>query len=184
VRAGTRAELGETVVHAIRAAETRERLAAQYRDLFADAPVTHAVTDTGTASVIEGCNRLFVERLGHDGEAVLGRPLGTSTRPSRPPNCSPAAATSALEAAFTSEERHLRASDDRVVETLLRAVPRLDEIGAVVGTLALSVAVAEQRSPKEAWLAGRLGRSRSTVRLTPASMFARQTASAFRARPG
>jgi PAS domain-containing protein len=76
-----RAELGETVVHAIRAAETRERLAAQYRDLFADAPVTHAVTDTGTASVIEGCNRLFVERLGHDGEAVLGRPLGTSTRP-------------------------------------------------------------------------------------------------------
>lgn len=140
-------ELGETVAHAIHRAELTSQIQAQYRTLFEEAPVMAVITrnEEGTP-VVEDCNRLFVERLGYERAAVLGRPLSEFYTPSSVEKLfEEGGYERALMNEFTREERTLITADDDAVETLLRAVPRTDESGTVVGSLAMYVDVSERR---------------------------------------
>jgi PAS domain S-box-containing protein len=144
-------ELGETIGHAIHAAETRDRLQGQYQELFEQAPVMYATTrNRGGEPIVEDCNERFCETLDHRRETVVGRPLAEFyTTESTADLLDGGGYRRALDGEFISEERQLVTRDGTAVETLMRAVPRMDEEGVVVGTLVLFVNVTERRRAEE-----------------------------------
>jgi PAS domain S-box-containing protein len=144
------AELGETIGHAIHAVETRGRLREQYRELFEQAPVMYAITgNEGDEPIVEDCNERFCETLGYSREAVVGQPLAEFYTDESAADLLDGGYERALAAEFVSEEREFVARDGSVVETLLRAVPRVNEAGAVVGTLTLFVDITERKRAEE-----------------------------------
>jgi PAS domain S-box-containing protein len=140
-------ELGTTVAHAIHRVELTERLREQYRDLFEEAPVMGVLTSEEDGEpIIDACNQLFLDTLGYDRDEVTGRPLAAFyTADSVDELLAEGGYSRALSDQFTREERTLIASDGDHVDTLLRAVPREDETGAVVGSLALYVDITERK---------------------------------------
>ena len=141
------AELGTTVAHAIHRVELTERLREQYRDLFEEAPVMAVLTRNEDGQpFVEACNRLFLETLGHERDAVVDRPLAAFYSEDSTQNLLQGGGYDrALTDEFTREERTLVTADGEHVDTLLRAVPRENESGAVVGTLALYVDITERK---------------------------------------
>ena len=113
----------------------------QYQRLFEDAPVMYAIArDEDGEPIIETCNRWFLERLGYDREAVVGRPFSSFyTEDSKTELLGGGGYDRALEGRFTTEERSFVTADGEILETMLRAVPRFDEDGDLVGTLTLYV---------------------------------------------
>ncbi|PSQ17822.1 hypothetical protein BRD02_02410 [Halobacteriales archaeon QS_8_69_73] len=139
-------ELGTTVAHAIHRATLTDRLEDQYETLFEESPVMATTTrDENGEPVVDSCNRLFIERLGYDRAEVVGRPLADFyTADSVVKLLEQAGYDRARSGEFAEERRTLVADDGERVETLLRAVPREDETGDVVGTLALYVDISER----------------------------------------
>jgi PAS domain S-box-containing protein len=144
-------ELGETVGHAIHAAGTRDRLQGQYRELFERAPVMYATTrNRGGEPIVEDCNERFCATLDHRRGTVIDRPLADFyTTASTADLFDGGGYKRALDGEFVSEERQLLTRDGTTVETLMRAVPRMDEEGDVIGTLVLFIDVTERRRAEE-----------------------------------
>ncbi len=138
-------ELGTTVGHAIRRATLTDRLEDQYETLFEESPVMALTTrDENGEPVVDNCNRRFLDRLGYDRDEVVGRPLADLyTADSAAEMLDRGGYERSRSGEFTRERRTLVADDERV-ETLLRAVPREDEAGDVVGTFALYVDISER----------------------------------------
>jgi PAS domain S-box-containing protein len=111
------------------------------RSLFADLPVLFVLTraEDGRA-IITDCNDRFAERLGYDREGVLGRPLCDLYAPDSAADLDERYSET-LADEFTTAERDLLCADGTVVHTRVRAVPRTDDDGGVVGTRALFVDV-------------------------------------------
>jgi PAS domain S-box-containing protein len=141
------AELGSTIAHAIHRIALTERLEHQYQSLFEEAPVMAVTTrNEGGEPVIEDCNRLFLQTVGRDRPEVIGRPLTAFYTPEAERKLlDEGGYTRALSNEFTSEERTLVTADGEPVETLLRAVPRVDEDGEPIGTFALYVDISERK---------------------------------------
>ncbi|PSP74481.1 hypothetical protein BRC86_05700 [Halobacteriales archaeon QS_3_64_16] len=144
-------ELGETIGHAIHAAETRDRLQEQYRELFEQAPVMYATTrNRGGEPIIEDCNERFCATLGDPHGTVVGRPLAEYYSPESTADLlDDDGYERALDGEFMSEERRLVTGDGAIVETLMRAVPRMSEAGTVVGTIVLFVDITERKRAEE-----------------------------------
>ncbi|WP_276258244.1 response regulator [Haloglomus litoreum] len=140
-------ELGTTIAHAIDRVELTDRLRAQYRDLFEEAPVMAVLTRNEEGRpFVDDCNRRFLETLGYDRAAVVDRPLDEFYTPdSVRALLDEGGYARALSDEFTREERTLLTSDGEQVDTLLRAVPREDADGAVVGSLALYVDITDRK---------------------------------------
>jgi PAS domain S-box-containing protein len=140
-------ELGTTVAHAVERVELTDQLREQYRDLFEEAPVIAVLTrEADGEPIVDACNELFLEQLGYDREAVEGEPLAAFyTDESTAALLEGGGYDRALTDRFTREERTLVTADGEHVETLLRAVPRKDAAGEVVGSLALYVDISERR---------------------------------------
>jgi PAS domain S-box-containing protein len=140
-------ELGTTVAHAIHSVELTERLREQYRDLFEEAPVMGLLTNEEDGEpIIDACNQLFLDTLGFERDEVIGRPLAAFySADSVGELLAEGGYDRALTDQFTREERTLIASNGDPVDTLLRAVPREDESGAVVGSLALYIDITERK---------------------------------------
>jgi PAS domain S-box-containing protein len=141
------AELGTTVAHAIDRVELTDRLREQYHDLFEEAPVMAVLTrDEDGRPFVDDCNRRFLETLGYDRADVVDRPLDEFyTAESVEALLDEGGYARALSDEFTREERTLLASDGEHVDTLLRAVPREDADGTVVGSLALYVDITDRK---------------------------------------
>lgn len=140
-------ELGTTVAHATHRVELTERLREQYRDLFEETPVMGLLTrkDDG-APVVDACNQLFLDTLGYERDEVIGRPLEAFYTPDSVDELlDEGGYDRALSDQFACEERTLIASDGDRVDTLLRAVPREDDTGTAVGSLALHVDITERK---------------------------------------
>ena len=133
------------------AVETRQRPSEQYRELFEQAPVMYAVTrNEGGEPVIEDCNERFCETLGYPREALVGDPLADHySAESVADLLERGGYERALEAEFISEERQLVTRDGSIVETLLQAVPRVDQQGTIIGTLTLFVDITERKRAEE-----------------------------------
>ncbi|WP_251330914.1 hybrid sensor histidine kinase/response regulator [Haloplanus pelagicus] len=120
---------------------------AQYRYLFEEAPVMAAVTraeDTGP--VVEDCNRQFVETLGYEKAALVGRDLASLYAPgSRRELLGDNGYDRVLAGEAVNEDRTLLAADGTAVETLLRAVPRRDSDDEIVGSFAFYVDITERK---------------------------------------
>lgn len=90
--------------------------------------------------IIEECNRWFVDRIGHQRDAVVGEPLSSFySAESREALLEGGGYDRALEGEFTTEVRLFVTADGDELKTVLRAVPRLDEDGELIGTLTLYV---------------------------------------------
>jgi len=118
---------------------------AQYRRLFADAPVMYAAfRDVDDEPVVEDCNDRFLDRLGYDRDAVVGRPVwdfyGDESRTRAVDGFD-----SGREGTFGQQERTLVAADGERVATIFRASPRVDEYGDVIGTIGLYVDITDRK---------------------------------------
>ncbi|PSP74320.1 HTR-like protein, partial [Halobacteriales archaeon QH_9_66_26] len=111
----------------------------------------YAVTrNEGGEPVIEDCNERFCETLGYPREALVGDPLADHySAESVADLLERGGYERALEAEFISEERQLVTRDRSIVETLLQAVPRVNQQGMVIGTLALFVDITERKRAEE-----------------------------------
>jgi PAS domain S-box-containing protein len=139
------AQLGETVGHAHHRVSVQERYEDQYRDLFEQAPVMFTFTRAEEGGpIIEDCNRQFAEKLGYERDELRGRPLAdVYTEESRRALLDEEGYERALSGEFVREERTFRTRDGTELTTLLRATPRRDQSGELVGTHALFVDVAD-----------------------------------------
>ncbi|WP_172861786.1 PAS domain S-box protein [Halopenitus persicus] len=128
------------------------RLEDQYRTLFEEAPVMAVVTRTENGRpVIEDCNNQFADTLGIDPDALVGTELADFyTADSVTSLIEDGGYADALNGEFTTEPRELVTADGEVVETRLRAVPRRNAAGEVVGTLAMYIDVTERETVKRA----------------------------------
>ena len=126
-----------------------DRLEAQYRQLFEEAPVMAIVTGTeGDTPVVEDCNQLFAETSGYDPTEIVGEPLGSFYTPeSRRRLLDRGGYERALDGSFTRERRELLTADGEVIETLLRAVPRPEASADADSTLGLYIDLDGREQP-------------------------------------
>jgi PAS domain S-box-containing protein len=124
----------------------------QYRTLFEEAPIMAVVTRTEEGRpIIEDCNEQFLETLGYETGTVVGRELAAFYGPeSTAELLDRGGYERSLEGEFTKERRQLVGADGERIEALLRAVPRRDADGEVVGTLAMYVDITEREEVKRA----------------------------------
>jgi PAS domain S-box-containing protein len=132
--------------------ELTTRLEEQYQTLFEEAPVMAVVTRTENGRpVIADCNNQFAETLGFETETVNGTELAEFYTPdSREALIDGGGYERSLKGEFTRERRELVTADGEVVETVLRSVPRKDESGDVVGTMAMYMDITEREEVKRA----------------------------------
>lgn len=118
----------------------------QYKDLFDHAPVMYVlVRDVDGDPVIEDCNDRFIEKLGYDRDQVIGSPTTEFfTEESAAKVYEGGGYERALQGEFDLEERTLVTADGQEIETVLRASPRLDEQGTVIGVQTLYLDITEQ----------------------------------------
>ena len=141
--------LGNRIDHAVRQARASQRLEyqrKQYKDLFEQAPVMYVlVRDEDGVPIIEDCNDRFIEKLGYDRSAVIGSPTTAFfTAESAAKVHQGGGYERALQGEFDVEERTLVTKDGEEIETILRASPRLDDKGTVIGVQTLYLDVTEQ----------------------------------------
>ncbi|MFB6157008.1 MAG: PAS domain S-box protein [Haloferacaceae archaeon] len=141
--------LANRVLNAAEKYRTDDRVRAQnrqYRRLFEDAPVMYAAfRDVDGEPVIGGCNDRFLERLGYERDAVVGR----SVREFYDEESAELAVEGfrrAQEGEFSNRERTLVTAGGERVHTLLRASPRVDEYGETIGTVGLYVDITERKA--------------------------------------
>ncbi|MFA9517546.1 PAS domain S-box protein [Halopenitus sp. H-Gu1] len=139
-------ELSDTIAHAYNRLDIQRAYENQYRELFEEAPVMFAFTRTvGENPIIDDCNQLFAETLGYSREKLRGRPLAdVYTEESTEALLRDGGYDRALTGEFTRESRHLLTRDGDEIETLLRATPRRNKHGEIVGTHALYVDVTDR----------------------------------------
>jgi PAS domain S-box-containing protein len=134
-----------------RAEESVRRAEERYRRLFEDAPVMYVITrNQDGLPIIADCNELLLSTLGYTRAEVLGRPLDDFYAPeSRAELLEGGGYQRALDGRFIAEERYLVASDGRIIQTLLRALPETDPDGQVFGTRAMYVDISERRRAEQ-----------------------------------
>ncbi|MEL7059976.1 MAG: ATP-binding protein [Acidobacteriota bacterium] len=111
-----------------------------------DAPILYAETENqdGRAIVVD-CNRQLLETLGYRLEDVRGRELGELYSESSREALQHDGYARALVDELEETERELVTADGRVITTLLRARPRHDERGRIVGTRAMYLDITRQK---------------------------------------
>jgi PAS domain S-box-containing protein len=118
----------------------------QYRELFSDAPVMFVLTrEADGDAVIDDCNERFASKLGYTVPELTGRPLASCYAATDTGDLRSEGYQAALAGQFGTGERALVAKDGSRVVTTVRATPRLDENGDVVGTLAIFLDVTEAK---------------------------------------
>ncbi|QZP39185.1 hybrid sensor histidine kinase/response regulator [Halobaculum magnesiiphilum] len=132
--------------------ELTTRLEEQYQTLFEEAPVMAVVTRTENGRpVIADCNNQFADTLGYEPAAVIGTELPEFYTPdSREALIDGEGYERSLKGEFTREPCELVTAEGEVVETVLRSVPRKDESGDVVGTMAMYMDITEREEVKRA----------------------------------
>ena len=138
-------ELGETVAHAYHRIDLQRVYGRQYRQLFDEAPVMFALTGTvDDRPVVQDCNRLFAETLGYAPDELRGMPLVDLYTDGAADTLLRDGYDRARAGDFVRERRELVTKDGEPISTLLRAMPRREVDGNVVGTHALYVDIEGQ----------------------------------------
>ena len=143
--------LGETIAHAYHRIELQQQYTDQYRTLFEEAPVMIVFTRAVEGEpVIEDCNRAFAERLGYTKGELRGTRLADYyTEDSDERLVEGDGYQRALTGEFIREQRTLVTRDGDEVLTVLRASPRLDRDGDIIGTHAMYLDITEEQQIQE-----------------------------------
>lgn len=137
-------ELNEKFATACNRVVVQDQYETQYQELFEEAPVMFALTrDEDGDLVIADCNREFAVTLGYDPEEIRDRSLADFYTEESRRALEEEGYDRALEGEFGTSERTLETREGTEISTLLRATPRRDRRGKVVGTNDLFVDVTE-----------------------------------------
>lgn len=116
----------------------------RYCQLFEEAPAMYVTTqDIKGVPTITNCNELFLKMLGYSRIEVLGQPLGKFYTPASQQELITGYQRT-LDDKFLAEERQLVTRDGRVIETLLKAMPKFNE-DRVIGTRAMYVDISQRK---------------------------------------
>jgi PAS domain S-box-containing protein len=122
----------------------------QYRELFRDAPVMFALTRAvGGEPVIEDCNTQFAETLGVNQPALRGRSLADLYTVGSREQLLAGGFRRALAGESVIDTRQFPTEDGRDITTLMRAAPRRDRDGEVIGTNVLYIDITELKQRNE-----------------------------------
>jgi PAS domain S-box-containing protein len=143
--------VGETIAHAHHRIELQKQYTDQYRALFEEAPVMVVFTRTVDGEpIIDDCNRAFAERLGYTREELRETPLADYyTDASTERLVGDDGHTRALTGTFVREQRTLVTRNGDEVLTVLRASPRRDQDGEIIGTHALYLDITDEQQIQE-----------------------------------
>lgn len=143
--------VGETIAHAYHRIELQRQYTDQYRTLFEEAPIMVVFTrDVEGEPVIEDCNRAFAERLGYTRDTLRGTPLADYyTDTSTDQLIDKSGYERALSGDFIREQRTLVTRENREILTVLRATPRKDRNGEIIGTHALYLDITDEQQVRE-----------------------------------
>lgn len=137
-------ELNEKLATACNRVVVQNQYETQYRELFEKAPVMFVLTrEEDGELVISDCNRAFVETLGYSREELQGQPLSELYTEESRAALRESGYDEALSGEYGTAERVFRTREGRKITTLVRATPRRDRNGTVVGTTALCVDVTQ-----------------------------------------
>lgn len=133
-----------------RRSEISIRLAEQqYRLLFEESPVMVVLTENKNMNIlIERCNQQFLSTLGYDQEEVIGKSLIDVYSPDSKVKLEQSYRQTLMGIPL-SEERGLVARDGRIIPVLLKAVPRTNAEGVVIGTQACYIDISERKQAEE-----------------------------------
>ncbi|MUV85055.1 response regulator [Natronomonas sp. CBA1123] len=143
--------VGETIAHAYHRIELQRQYTDQYRTLFEEAPVMVVFTRAVDGEpIIEDCNRAFADRLGYTRDELRGTPLADYyTQRSTGRLIDKAGYERALTGDFLREQRTLVTREGQEILTILRAVPRRDRDGEIIGTHALYLDITDEQQVRE-----------------------------------
>ncbi|WP_178917728.1 response regulator [Natronomonas gomsonensis] len=143
--------VGETIAHAYHRIELQRQYTDQYRTLFEEAPVMVVLTRAVDGEpIIEDCNRAFANRLGYTRDELRGTPLADYyTERSTGRLIDKAGYERALTGDFLREQRTLVTRAGQEILTILRAVPRRDRNGEIIGTHALYLDITDEQQVRE-----------------------------------
>ncbi len=144
-------ELGEIISQSYHRVELQRKYAEQYRTLFEEAPVMVVQTCSEDGEpIIEDCNRTFADRLGYPVDELRGMPLSEYyTETSRMKLVDEDGYLRALEGDFIREQRRLVTREGDEILTVLRASPRRNRDGDVIGTHAMYLDITEEEQIQE-----------------------------------
>jgi PAS domain S-box-containing protein len=142
--------LGATIGHAYHRIELQQQYTDQYRVLFEEAPVMVVFTRSVDGEpIIDDCNRSFAERLGYERAELRGTPLARYYTEESTNRLLEKGYQRALTGEFVREQRTLLTRDDEEILTILRASPRRNPEGEIVGTHALFLDITNEQQVTE-----------------------------------
>jgi len=137
-------ELNRKLATACNRLIVQEQHNTQYRELFEKAPVMFALTrNVNGEAIVTDCNQQFADTLGYGREAIRDCPLADFYTEESRRELEHGGYDQALSGEFGTAERVLRTREGSDVITNLRATPRRDRHGNIVGTNTLYVDVTE-----------------------------------------
>ncbi|WP_311170315.1 hybrid sensor histidine kinase/response regulator [Halobellus ordinarius] len=142
--------LGATIGHAYHRIELQQQYTDQYRVLFEEAPVMVVFTRSVDGEpIIDDCNRSFAERLGYERAELRGTPLARYYTEESTNRLLEKGYQRALTGEFVREQRTLLTRNDEEILTILRASPRRNPEGEIVGTHALFLDITNEQQVTE-----------------------------------
>jgi PAS domain S-box-containing protein len=123
----------------------------RYRLLFEGVSVMNVLTKPGEDGlpIIVDCNDLFAGSLGYTRAEVLGRPAGEFYTADSRKKMADGGYQRAMQGHLLTEERELLTKDGKVINTLVSAVPDIDQNGKPVGTQAMYVDITQRKYAEE-----------------------------------
>ncbi|AUX10097.1 multi-sensor signal transduction histidine kinase [Halalkaliarchaeum desulfuricum] len=143
--------LGDTIAHSYHRIELQHQYTEQYRVLFDEAPVMVAFTEVVDGEpIIDDCNQAFADRLGYSQSELQGTPLAEYySEESADELLGENGYQRALTGEFVREQRTLVTREGEEVLTVLRAVPRRDPDGEIIGTQGIYLDITEEKQVQE-----------------------------------
>lgn len=135
-------EVNEKLATACTRIVVQNQYEAQYRELFEEAPVMFLLTEDRNGELfVADCNEEFVDTLGYDREEINGRRLGYFYTDKCERQLLSSGYDRAMHGEFGTEKRVLETQQGEEITTTLRATPRRNRNGEVVGTNCIYVNV-------------------------------------------
>lgn len=142
-----------TLQGSVQALERARKSERRYATLYKGAPMMYlTIRDEGSMPVITDCNAAFFKSLGYSREQVIGQSLvGFFTSGSRSASLEGGGFQRALRNEVTTPiEREFMAQDGRIVHTLVRVAPDVNEAGQTIGVLMMGLDITERRRAEAA----------------------------------
>ncbi len=128
-----------------------QKTEALYRSLFENAPIMYVTTiNVGGWPIISECNNVFISQLGYSREQVIGQQIDIFyTAASTEQLYTGGGYQRALNGDFDLEERDFITNQGKIIHSLIRSIPDLDEDGNTCGTRTLYLDISKRKKAEQ-----------------------------------